>query len=259
MQNVKKEYYSAKVLECAKDQKSLFRLTKNMMGKTESIQPSSVSAEHLAECFGSYFGNKIINIREQMLQNMQVNPSKGTNFDKSFVGMPVTVFPGATEYEVRRLIVKSNTKSCELDPLPTWLLKDCIDELVTIITAIVNASLEEGYVPDCLKNAIVRPVLKKAGLDQEVFSSYRPVSNLSYVSKILEKVVSTRLDKHLTDNNLMDHMQSAYQMYHSTETALLKVQSDIMSALDNGSIVVLLMLDLTAALTLLIILCCLSG
>ena len=77
--------------------------------------------------------------------------------------------------------------------------------------------------------------------------NYRPVSNLTFVSKILEKVVASRLDNHLQKNNLMDDVQSAYRQHHSTETALLKVQTDIMTSLDQGSVAALLMLDLSAA------------
>ena len=77
--------------------------------------------------------------------------------------------------------------------------------------------------------------------------NYRPVSNLSFISKVLEKVVAKRLDDHMLDNNLYSSVQSAHRERHSTETALLKVQSDILTALDSGSGAVLLMLDLSAA------------
>jgi len=73
------------------------------------------------------------------------------------------------------------------------------------------------------------------------------VSNLSFTSKILEKVVAQRLEEHLEVNDLWDPYQSAYRQNHSTETALLKVQSNIAEALDSGSMVVLLMIDLSAA------------
>ena len=71
--------------------------------------------------------------------------------------------------------------------------------------------------------------------------------NLSFISKVLEKVVAKRLDDHMLDNNLYSSVQSAYRERHSTETALLKVQSDFLTALDSGSWAVLLMLDLSAA------------
>ena len=89
--------------------------------------------------------------------------------------------------------------------------------------------------------------LKKPSLDKEVLKNYRLVSNLSFISKVLEKVVARRLDDHMLDNNLYSSVQSAYRERHSTGTALLKVQSDILSTLDPGSGAVLLMLDLSAA------------
>ena len=110
------------------------------------------------------------------------------------------------------------------------------------------ASLNHAIVPQSLKTDLIRPLLKTPGLDKEVLKNYCPVSNLSFISKVLEKVIAKRLDDHMLDNNLYYSVQSAYRERHSTETALLKVQSDILTALDSGSGAVLLMLDLSAAL-----------
>ena len=120
-----------------------------------------------------------------------------------------------------------------LDPTPTPLLKICVEELLPTITKIVNASLSSCTLPDSMKGALVTPLLKKASLDPEVLKNHRPVSNLSFASKIIEKVVATRLNEHLSRNNLMEDMQSAYRQFHSTETALLCVKNDILIALDQ--------------------------
>lgn len=111
----------------------------------------------------------------------------------------------------------------------------------------VNKSLSEAIVPGSFKQATVRPLLKKPGLDKENLKNYRPVSNLSFVSKITEKVVSSRIEHHLNTNNLMDRKQSAYRSCHSTETAMLKVHHDVVKALDNNCCCILVMLDLSAA------------
>jgi hypothetical protein len=120
-------------------------------------------------------------------------------------------------------------------------------ELLSLITAIVNCSLESSTVPPCLKKALVRPLLKKPTLDQEVMKNYRPVSNLSFISKVIEKAVAAQLKAHLKENDMYDPVQSAYREFHSTETALLRVHNDILLALDSNQSVVLIMLDLTAA------------
>jgi len=107
--------------------------------------------------------------------------------------------------------------------------------------------MASGTVPSELKSALVTPLLKKASLNQEDLKNYRPVSNLPYVSKVLERVVATRFIDHCTNNNLMNYYQSAYRSFHSTETALLKVQNDLAQAVDQHGAAVLVLLDLSAA------------
>ena len=91
------------------------------------------------------------------------------------------------------------------------------------------------------------PLLKKADLDPADAKSYRPISNLSVISKLLERLVCKQLVKYLKDNDLLPDLQSAYRAHHSTETAVLKVLSDILLALDTRDLAVLTLLDLSAA------------
>ena len=91
------------------------------------------------------------------------------------------------------------------------------------------------------------PVLKKADLDDSIVSSYRPVSNLPHLSKILERIVHHQVISHLEEFKLLPDFQSAYRRGHSTETAVLKVYSDLIDAISNGKFALLSLLDLTAA------------
>ena len=109
--------------------------------------------------------------------------------------------------------------------------------LVPFITLLFNRSLVTG----CF-----RPLLKKSGLDASDLKNYRPVSNLSFLSKLMERVVQKRLQAFLDSNELMPSQQSAYRQHHSTETAVLKVYNDLMAA-DSGLVSALCLLDLTAA------------
>ena len=138
-------------------------------------------------------------------------------------------------------------KSCELNPIPTTLLYDNLDILLLTITNIINTSLTTGIVPCGLKTATVKRLLKKPSLDKNLLKNYHPISNLSFLSKILEKVILHKLFAHLQANNLSNPFQSAYRVGHSTETVLLHVVNDILSALDNDSISVLLLLDFSVA------------
>ena len=143
--------------------------------------------------------------------------------------------------------MSSPNKSCELDPLPTVLLKSCLDTLLKPITDIINASLCSGLFPDDFKHAHVNPLLKKTSLSKEDLNSYIPVSNLSFISKILEKVVAKRLRSHVSSNCLSNVSQSAYKEFHSTETALLKVHNDVTLNIVKGKVTALTLLDLSAA------------
>ena len=140
-------------------------------------------------------------------------------------------------------------KSCDLDPIPTPILHDCLEEITPIVTDIVNKSLSCGVIPQCFKHALrlVKPLLKKAKLDPNCPSNYRPVSNLPFLSKVLESIVLKQFLQHLESHSLLQPSQSAYRKCHSTETALLRMVNDLLQASDSGHVSILSLLDLSAA------------
>jgi len=99
--------------------------------------------------------------------------------------------------------MKSASKSCRLDPIPTWLLKECLGTLLPVITRIVNLSLSSAEVSPNLKEAIVLPLIKKICLDPEILKNFRPVSNLSFLSKLIERVVDARFEEHMVKKTCM--------------------------------------------------------
>ena len=111
----------------------------------------------------------------------------------------------------------------------------------------MNLSLKDGIVPQLLKTAVVTLLLKKANLDPNELKNYKPVSNLCSLSKIIEKVVASRINKFLDEKKLRDPTQSAYLRFYSTETVLLRLQNDICSAADRKKMTALVLLDLSAA------------
>ena len=115
------------------------------------------------------------------------------------------------------------------------------------MTLLVNLSLQSGEFCSSLKKAYVTPLLKKADLDPDVFKNFRPVSNLSFLSKLIERIVAFQVSAHLKLNGLMEAFQSAYRSLHSTETALLRVQNDLLRAVDESGAAILVLLDLSAA------------
>ena len=143
--------------------------------------------------------------------------------------------------------MKCPSKSCSLDPIPTWLVKKHLHTLLPLLTQIVNNSLALGYFPVKLRQAIIFPVIKKIALDKNQLSNYCPVSNLPFIGKLIEKVVSSQVSEYIDRSSLGDPYKSAYLHGRSTETALACVQNDILRAIDDKNAVFLLMLDLSAA------------
>jgi hypothetical protein len=149
--------------------------------------------------------------------------------------------------EVTKIIESSPTKSCSLDPLPTQLLQKCLVVLVRPITDIINLSFSTGAFPSSLKHGIITPLLKKTTLDRNVLGNFRPVSNLSFLSKQIERAVLMLLTEHLSKFCLLPVQQSAYRANHSTETALLSLFDVLLTTADQKDASALVLLDLSAA------------
>ena len=101
--------------------------------------------------------------------------------------------------------------------------------------------------PPCFKKAIISPLIKKQNLDQNILKNYRPVSNLSFISKIIEKAVCSQMNEYLSSFSLFEKHQSAYRKFHNTETALVKITNDLLLAADDKKVSVVVLLDLSAA------------
>ena len=229
-----------KVITSKGDSKKLYKLVSELTGtKSENPMPSAESDHSLAENFADFFMNKINKIRESLEDyECYVPEERDTSLLHNFQEL--------TTDEVKKLIMELQTKSCELDKLPTHILKMHINELLQTITNLVNQSLKQGIFPSQWKQAIVRPLLKKTGLEL-VLSNYRPVSNLSFLSKLIEKSALLRLNEHVDRNNLLPKNQSAYRRYHSCETALLRLVSDTLNGMEHKEVSALIALDLSAA------------
>ena len=116
---------------------------------------------------------------------------------------------------ISELIRKSKPSTSQLDPIPTNLVKPCLQSVLPLISAIINSSLTTGIVPPSLKTAAITPILKNPGSDPDNYNNLRPISNLPFISKILEKVVATQLRTHLTQNSLYGPFQSGFRPHHS--------------------------------------------
>ena len=235
--------FSDAIIEAKGDQKKLYSIIKSLTAvKSDMPLPHHTSLQQLAEDIRQFFIKNIEDIRTELNApaNLPIPQSS------SYTGNHLTKFNQLTHADVNKLVMSSKTTSCDLDPIPTSLLKDHITILTPIITKMINLSLQTGEFPTEWKLAFVKPLLKKPGL-ATTLKNYRPISNLSFISKITEWAVISQHKEHVEQNCLLPMMSSAYRQGHSTESALLKVQADILHNMEQQQVTLLVLIDLSAA------------
>ena len=249
IKTAKAKYYTESLSDA--DTKTTFKILHSLQRKEENKLPKLASDQAICDVFSKFFIDKIDKIMTTIHDTVKSESiSNNNNHDVntlSFSPPTIDTFHPIDEEELKNIIIKGPSKPCSLDPLPTSLLKKTITSHLPILCQIINRSLKSGVFPAMLKTADVTLLIKKPSLDQDSLKNYRPVSNLAFTGKLIEKVVLRRLSKHMSDHGLGEPLQSAYRPKHSTETALMKVQHDISDQLDKGRGVALVLLDLSAA------------
>ena len=248
----KQKYYRDMVNNREGDMKAIFSVVnKELDRKKKPPLPVSDNVTELAKDFNNFFTEKIRKIRDNLdkspykslystdssAENDSANPNLEAVLDS---------FTPCTEEELRGIIKSSGVKCSPSDFLPTNILKEHIDDFIPVLCELVNVSLATGSM-EGVKIADIIPTLKGTNLDPNDLKNYRPISNLTFLGKLVERVVLARLNEHMDQLNLHIPEQSAYKKNHSTETILVKVVNDLIIASDKSNATVLMLLDLSAA------------
>ena len=178
----------------------------------------------------------------QSLEGKQPDPIRA---DKLFIGKPLSGLKPVSHTAVKQMLDAMTGKSYLRDFISTTVLKDCSGMSASVIARLVNLSFGEDLFRIQFKTAQVTTIVKKTGLDTSNLASYRPISNLNTISKVLERLFLARLIPHVSPS--ICPLQSAYRQFHSSETVLLKIASDLFEAAESGCVTVLVALDLSAA------------
>ena len=125
--------------------------------------PASSSMKNLTDEFNEYFITKIDLIIEE-LDEIEMDTSPLEYLMDYEQVKEFSAFERLSEDQVKKLVMKSPNKQCASEPIPTWMLKECLDIILPFLTHIVNLSLQNGRFPDAWKEALLSPLLKNSTL-----------------------------------------------------------------------------------------------
>ena len=218
----KREILSDKVHNCGNDTRKLYALVNAITGVSNNVNPlpECYSHEQLAEDFADHFMMKIKNIRDSLDIFPKYNPPMRHT-------PKLTQFNSLAVEEVQEMVNNMQAKACDGDPIPAKVFKAISPLTIEQIADIINISLTEGEFATSWKMATIKPLLKKPSLDP-ILKNYQPVSNLTFMLKLLEGCMLKQFNRHTEQYQLMPSYQSAYWQYHSCETSLVKLTNDIL-------------------------------
>jgi hypothetical protein len=235
----KRAYYKKKLAEYKGDSKNTWKVFKELLNKQEikeTIEPDLMNKEK-ANRFNHYFatiGTEIKNKLGIIDTNVKYNKNKGFSFSE------------VSEETVGKLIDKIRIGvATGADGISARILKDCKDEILPTLTALVNLSFRTNTFPESMKAATIKCLHKKNSTEDP--SNYRPISILPIISKVFERAAVDQIVYYLETNNLISKNQHAYRRGHSTITSLFEVTSYIYKEIDKGQIVGMASLDLSKA------------
>lgn len=249
-------FYDKKLSSLTGDSRGTYKVINRLLDKEYGADklPNGKNNEDIANNLKTFFHSKVKKIYSSISEELKVNSdpvsqhiSTSTTSRVDSINPEMCVFNRIDEDELLKVIHNMPNKSSSMDVIPMWLFKHCLTELKHSVHFIVNESLQSGVFPSLLKQAVIRPSLKKPGLDSDDLKNFRPISNLTFLSKIIEKCVHNQLTNYVESNGLFAAFQSGYRKQHSCETAVTKIHNDILMMVDKKTNVVLLLLDLSAA------------
>ena len=251
LSNNKIRQFYRNILDSAKDQSTLFKTVSKLWNKAKCNKlPTIVDDEvSLANEFNHFFSNKVKNIRENFHFDASPVINEISESEENMTDVPgseLHTFQLATINELREILSSMTLKTSFDDPLPASLYKSSVEILLPYILDLVNLSLSSGDMSG-LKESTISPILKKISLDSDVKINFRPIFNLQFLSKLIEKVVLKRLTDHMDRNNLKCNSQFGYKKGHSTESMVLQIVDEVLIGFERKTATVLVLLDMSAA------------
>ena len=226
IRSAKSDFYTSELRKCEGNQQAFYHLMDWLLKRRGNTRlPTHDSLEELSSKFCDFCSAKFQTIRDFLRGGVGDETTAEPSAHAPDPVPCMAAFEPATESEILRFIRQASPKQWSLDPLPTWMVKEYAGTSTPFLTRLINASSSSGVLTNDMKHALVTPLLKGHSLDPKCLRSYRPVSNLFFVSKLTEGVVARRLTDPVSEHQLHECYQSPYCPHHSTETALVMVQN----------------------------------
>ena len=235
-------YYRKVVTDAGKCQKTLFKVANELLDKNnERVLPAHTDSKVLANDFNAFYVDKVLKIRQSI---PTVEPD--SRFARPFQGTMLMQFKPTTVEELDKIVKEYGIKTSVEDPIPAKLLQSVSDIVLPVYAELINKSFSEGTM-DSVKSSVIDPLLKKAGLDIDTKKNFRPVNNLMFFSKLIERVVKIRLDTHMDEYALHESTEFGYKVHHNTETMMIGLFDDVLRGFDQNQATIVIFLDLSAA------------
>ena len=240
----RKDHFTKLISANKNNQRILFSTIDRLINPSTEMTSGSTT-DSQCEIFADHFRSKIDRIRSAFITS---NSTKALLSDPSMRCVEtLDSFVPVDSVMLEHAISHVKATNCLTDPIPSSIFKTFYNVFAEQLLIIMNCSLKTGTFPSAFKTAVVKPLLKKSNLSSDNVDNFRPVSNLPFLSKILEKIVFNQLSDFINKHNILDKFQSGFRKNHSTETALLKIVNDLRRNLDSKKPSILVLLDLSAA------------
>ena len=248
LRNSEISYYSNQLETHKNDISKSWKILKTIIGKdnrkvkklvTFCINNKMVSnSNEIANCFNDFF----VSIGPTLAKDIQSTINPMSYIDNTINSI---VILNVSPEEVRKVISSLKHSSPGWDQMPAFILKKCVNNYIKPLTHIINSSLKEGIFPNELKLARVVPIFKSG--DSTKITNYRPISVLTFFSKIFERIVYNYITAFMNEHNVIYKYQFGFREKHSTQQAIICLVEKITHSLDSGDIVIGIFLDLKKA------------
>ena len=218
------DFYATEIASASSRPAQLFKTIRSLTSLSSGKSQTN-KLDISCEAFASFFAEKILRLRQDF--SAEFGADSEVEAPRLSCGLVFDHFKLFSLADVDKALKAVRPTTCPLDPCPSWLVKAGDGKVLGPLRDIVNMSLSTGIFPERLKEVVVRPLLKKSGLDPSDPANYRPILHLAFLGKVIERAVVGQLQEFLEETSALDPFQSGFHAGYGLETALVTLTDDL--------------------------------